>query len=42
MQNENMTADTADTTTLNDLYEVQEARLEYCYDMGISIEDADL
>lgn len=31
-----------DTTTLEDLAAIREAELEYVYEAGISIEDADL
>ncbi len=31
---------TINTDTLEDMRAIREAELEYCYDMGISIEDA--
>ena len=31
-----------DTTTLEDLQAIRDAELEYCYEMEISIEDANL
>lgn len=40
--NTNNTAENNDTTTLEDLQAIRDAELEYCYEMEISIEDADL
>ena len=36
------TSEENNDTTLEDLRAIREAELEYCYEMGISIEDADL
>lgn len=40
--NTNNTAENTDTTTLEDLHAIRDAELEYCYEMEISIEDANL
>lgn len=35
-------AKSEDTTTLEELLDIDEARLEYCYEMEIPFDDADL